>query len=164
MIVCPVIAYITVDDEIVLYCDLDIVCRLQLPVLHVVFFHPHKRCLQIGLGIAVPVFPHDLKAFLILHQAPAAFFQILVKFLDLRLMLSSSENGSDPFPFCDTDQALLQFQNLKSGTVINLDLGIAGELFMLFYLPFPVSSITFRPLSIPSITNIWASPGSYLGP
>ena len=60
-----------------------------------VFFHPHKRCFQIRLRIAVPVFPHDLKAFLILHQAPAAFFQFLVEFLDFRLMLPFSENESD---------------------------------------------------------------------
>ena len=60
-IVRPVIAHITVDDEIVLYCDLDIIGRLELAVLHMVLFHPHERCFQVSLGIAVPVFPHDLK-------------------------------------------------------------------------------------------------------
>ena len=61
IIVRPVIAHITVDDEIVLYCDLDIIGRLELAVLHMVLFHPHERCFQVSLGIAVPVFSHDLK-------------------------------------------------------------------------------------------------------
>ena len=107
-----------------------------MPIL-ALLFHPHKRCLQIGLGIAVPVFPHDL-AFLILHQAPAAFFQFLVKLLDFRLMLPFSENKSDPFPFCNLYQVFLQFQDLKRGTVIDLNLGIAGKLIMLCYLSFSV--------------------------
>ena len=40
-------------------------------------FHPHKRCFQVGLGIAFTVFPHELKAFIPYipsdgsHTAPA---------------------------------------------------------------------------------------------
>lgn len=101
-------------------------------------FHPHKRCLQIGLGIAVPVFPHDLKTFLILHQAAAAFFQFLIEFLDLRLVFPFSGNEYDPFSFCDPHQIPLQVQDLQRGTVIDLNDGIIRDLLMLCDLPFPV--------------------------
>ena len=36
------------------YGQLQVVCRLQLPVPHVVFFHPHKRGVMVRFGIAVP--------------------------------------------------------------------------------------------------------------
>ncbi len=132
-----------------------------------VLFHPHEGCFQIRLGIAVAVFPHDLKAFLIPHQAASAFFQFLIEFLDLRLMFPFSENKSDPFLLRNPHQVFLQFQDLKGRTVIDLNDGVIGDLFMLCQLPLPVffyglpdfvhsfnhehmgiPEIVFRPISI----------------
>ena len=96
-----------------------------------VFFHPHKCCFQVCFGIAVAVFPHDLKTFLVSHQAGPAFLQFLVEFLDFRLMFSLSQNEPDPFSFCNPHQVLLQLQDLKRGTVIDLNDGVIGDLFML---------------------------------
>ena len=42
VIICPVIADISMDNEIILYCNLDIICSLSLSVQHVVLFHSHK--------------------------------------------------------------------------------------------------------------------------
>ena len=69
--------------------------------------------------------------FLIFHQAGPAFFQFLVEFLDFRLMFSLSQNEPDPFPFCNPHQMLLQFQDLKRGTVIDLNDRVIGNLLML---------------------------------
>ena len=43
------------------------------------------------------------------HKALAAFFQFLIKLLDLRLMLSHSTDKPDPFAFCYPHQIFLQF-------------------------------------------------------
>ena len=138
VVISPVAADITVDNEIVLYCDLDIVCRFQLAVEHVVFFHSHEGCFQICLGIAVPSFAHDLKVFLVFHQAAAAGLQFFIQLLDLRLTLSLSVNKTDPFPFSDRFQVFLQLQDLKRGTAVDFDHGIIGNLLVLCQLPFPV--------------------------
>ena len=53
-------------------------------------------------------------------------------------MFSLSKNESDPFPFCNPHQILLQFQDLKRGTVINFNDRVIGDLFMLCQFPFPV--------------------------
>lgn len=52
------------DDETVLYGDLDIIGRFQLPVAPMVFLHPHEGGFQVRLGIAVAVSAHDFKVFL----------------------------------------------------------------------------------------------------
>ena len=74
-----------------------------------VFFHPHERRFQIGLGIAVAVFPHDLKTILIFHKAVPAFFQFIIKLLDLRPAFSLPADKHDPFTFCDPHQIFLKF-------------------------------------------------------
>ena len=84
-------------DKIVLYCDLDIIGWFQLPIEHMILFHAHKGCFQICFGIAVPVFPHDLKTIFIAHQTRSAFFQLFIEFLDLRFVLSFSLNKLDSF-------------------------------------------------------------------
>lgn len=81
-----VITHVTMEDEIVLHHDIDIVCRFQLAIQHVFFLHPHKSRFQVHPGITVTLFLHDLKAFLIFHQAPAAFFHLFIKLLDFRFM------------------------------------------------------------------------------
>ena len=103
-----------------------------------VLFHPHECRFQICLRIAVAVFPHDLKAFFILHQALSAFFQSLIKFLDLRLTHSLPENKLNPFSLCNPHQVLLQFPDFKRGTMIDLDYGIIRDLLMLCQFPLPV--------------------------
>ena len=103
-----------------------------------VFFHPHEGCFHVCFGIAVAAFPHDLKAFLILHQTGPAFFQFLVKLLDLRFMLTFPINESDVFSLCDLHQVLLQFPDLKRRTVINLNDGVIGDFLMFCQFPFPV--------------------------
>ena len=103
-----------------------------------VLFHPHERCFQVCFGIAVAVFPHDLKTFLIFHQAASAFFQFLVKLLDFQLMLSFPINEPNPFSFGYPYQVLLQLQDLKRGAMINLNDGVIGDLLMFCKFPVPV--------------------------
>ena len=103
-----------------------------------VFFHPHECCFQVCFGIAVAVFPHDLKTFLIFHQAGPAFFQFLVELLDFRFTLSFPVNESDPFSFRNPHQVLLQLQDLKRGAVIHFNDGVIGDLLMFCQLTFPV--------------------------
>lgn len=86
-----------------------------------VFFHPHKCCFQVCLRITVPVFPHDLKTAFIFHQAAAAFFQFLMELLDLRLFLSFPVYKYNPFSCRDQQQVLLEFQDLKWRTVVDLN-------------------------------------------
>ena len=103
-----------------------------------VLFHPHERCFQVCFGIAVAVFPHNLKTFLIFHQAASAFFQFLVKLLDFRLMLSFPINEPNPFSFGYPYQVLLQLQDLKRGAMLNLNDGVIGDLLMFCKFPVPV--------------------------
>ena len=103
-----------------------------------VFFHPHEGCFRVCFGIAVAAFPHNLKTFLILHQADPAFFQFLVKFLDLWFMLPFPVNESDPFSLRNLHQVLLQLQDFKRGTVVDLNDGVIGDFLMFCQLPFPV--------------------------
>ena len=103
-----------------------------------VFFHPHEGCFQVCFRIAVAVVPHDLKTFLIFHQAGPAFFQFLVEPLDFRFMLSFPVSESDPFSFRNPHQVLLQPQDLQRGAMINLNDGVIGDLLMFCQLSFPV--------------------------
>jgi len=132
-----------------------------------ILFHPHECCFQVRLGIAVPVFSHVLEAFLIPHQAAAAFFQFLIEFLNLRLMFPFSENEFNPFPLRNPHQVFLQLQDLKGRTVVDLNEGVIGDFFMFCQFPFSVffddlldfvhsfdhehmgiPEIVFRPISI----------------
>ena len=53
-------------------------------------------------------------------------------------MLSFPVNESDPFSFRNPHQVLLQFQDLKRGTMIDLKDGVIGDLLMFCQLSFPV--------------------------
>lgn len=44
--------------------NLDVVARLQLPIPHMVFLHPHKCGIRICFGVAVPGCSHDLQGLL----------------------------------------------------------------------------------------------------
>ena len=48
------------------------------------------------------------------------------------------ERKPDSFPFCNPHQILLQFQDLKRRTVVNLNDRMIGNLFTLCQFPFPV--------------------------
>ena len=103
-----------------------------------VFFHPHEGCFQVCFGIAVAVFPHDLKTFLIFHQAGPAFFQFLAELLDFWFMFPLPVNKSDPLSLRNPHQVPLQLQELQWGTVVNLKNSVIGDFLMFCQLSFPV--------------------------
>ena len=53
-------------------------------------------------------------------------------------MLSFPVNEFDPFSLCNPHQVLLQFQDLKRGTMIDLKDGVIGDLLMFCQFSFPV--------------------------
>ena len=42
-------------NVLVRHSDLNVVCRKELVISHIVLFHPHKGCIMIGFRIAVSV-------------------------------------------------------------------------------------------------------------
>ena len=103
-----------------------------------VFFHPHKRGFQVRLGIAVPVFPHDLETVLIFHQTAPAFFQFFVELLEFWFFLAFPIYKCNPLPYRYLQQVLLEFQDLKGRTVVNFYDRIIRYLFMFCQLTSPV--------------------------
>ena len=44
----------TGENVLALNADLNVVCRLELTVPHMILFHPHKGRVEVGFGIAFP--------------------------------------------------------------------------------------------------------------
>ena len=42
------------ENVLALNADLNVVCRLELTVPHMILFHPHKGRVEVGFGIAFP--------------------------------------------------------------------------------------------------------------
>ena len=68
------------------YCQLHIVGRFQLPVLHMVFLHPHEGRIRVRLGITVPL-SQDRQLFLILLPFCAERLALFECFLQFRLVM-----------------------------------------------------------------------------
>ena len=108
---------------------------------------------EIRFGIAVPVFPHDLKTVLIAYQALPAFFQLFIEFLDLRFVFSLSLYQFDSFPCAIRVRFLCSFR-ISSGEQLSFSRIVLLRSFLCFVsFRFRFSSITRRTFSIPSITN-----------
>ena len=103
-----------------------------------VLFHPHEGCFQVRFGITVPVFSHNLKTFLIFHQTGPTHFQFFVELLDFRFLFPFPVNETDPFLSRNPKQVLLQLQDLKRGTAVDLNDRMIGNLLMLCQLPLSV--------------------------
>ena len=76
-VVCTVGKCVYPCDILAVHRDLHIVPRLELPVPHMVVFHPHECGVRIGFGIAVAAFAHALQLFLIFLPAAAQGIQCL---------------------------------------------------------------------------------------
>lgn len=104
--------------EFVNFIMQEMVVPIYIPANHIqhIFFHPHKCGFQIRFRIAIPVFPHDLEAVFIFHQAPSAFFQFFVQLLDSWLFLALLIYKCDPLPCRDQHRVLPEFQDLDRRT------------------------------------------------
>ena len=134
-VVRPVAADMAVDDEVVLYGYLYVVCRFQLAVEHMILFHPHEGGLHIRLGVAVAAFPHDLEAFLVFHQPLPALLQLFVELLQLRLALPSARHERDPLALRNLRQPGLELEYLQRRAGIDLYHGVIGCFLMPRQLP-----------------------------
>ena len=86
------------------YTDLDVICRQELVISHVVLLHPHKRCIMICLGIAVPVRATDPDFYNIFPELR----QISLQFLIIPLFLA--------FPVSTSGDKVL-FINMADGSI-----------------------------------------------
>lgn len=66
---------------------LQVVCRLQLAILHVVIFQMHERSIMVCFGTAVAL-PADAELFLVFGQLLLPAFERFHMFLDGCLFLS----------------------------------------------------------------------------
>jgi hypothetical protein len=87
VVVSEVVRAAVVGDELIVGGYLGIVCRLELPVEHVVFLHAHEGGVRIGLRVTVA----SLQEFLLLPVA----FQLFSQALPMRFtFLSQSTSRS----------------------------------------------------------------------
>lgn len=70
------------EHELVFRSDLHVVARLQLAVSHMIFFHPHKRRIRIGLAEAVPFTKKRLLMLVFLQTRQQVFPQQTNRFLE----------------------------------------------------------------------------------
>ena len=80
--VCTILVYVNNCYIFICNSDLDVVCRKQLVISHVVCFNPHECCCVIGLRIAVSSLSTDSYLFYILFKLRC----ILPKFLIMTLL------------------------------------------------------------------------------
>ena len=110
---------------------LEIIGWLELSVLHMVFFHPHKSSIRICFGITVPV-TTEVNLLCVFLQFFHVFFQCFNGFLDLAFSFSDSMDKHDPFFLFDLIES---FPDLFQGSKTEL-LSIKNKTDPIEYLAF----------------------------
>ena len=97
--ICVVGKHVHAGYVFTVHCDLDIICRLQLAISHMVIIHSHKGRVRICLGIAVSGLSHIFQRFFasfpplaqFIHGFPLSLFLAFPRFSD---SLSPKERSS----------------------------------------------------------------------
>jgi len=72
---------IVVCEKLIFGSYLKIICRFELSVHHVIFFHTHESCIRIGLGITVPLSQYSQMIFIFFELWQVFFLECLYGFL-----------------------------------------------------------------------------------